>query len=203
MSRERSRRRIWVIGIAMAVLAVPAALAFASHEGGFEDVPDSNIFHDDIQWMHDADVTRGCNPPENTEFCPTEFLTRQQEAAFFHRYDTYLRGSIEARLLPQECEAGQRAEFDGETWNCADTTTVDGGLDVAMGESFTIADGETVPDATATCAEGEVAIAGGVNPLDGTLEVTTSLDGATATMNVVKTGGDPLEVTPHAICASA
>lgn len=203
MSRVRSRRRIWVIGIAMAVLAVPAALAFASHEGGFEDVPDSNIFHDDIQWMHDADVTRGCNPPENDEFCPTEFLTRQQEAAFFHRYDTYLRGSIEARLLPEECEDGQRAEFDGETWNCADPATVEGGLDVSMGETVTIASGATEPT-TATCAEGEVAIAGGVTPLNEDLTVTaTSLAGAEATMTVVNGGVDPVDVTPHAICASA
>ena len=44
----RISRRIGVIGVALAVALVPA-LAFASHPDGFEDVPDSNVFHDDIE----------------------------------------------------------------------------------------------------------------------------------------------------------
>lgn len=45
----------------------------------------SNIFHDDIAWLADADVTRGCNPPANTEFCPSDEVTREQMAAFMRR----------------------------------------------------------------------------------------------------------------------
>src|SRR5690606_25139077 len=51
----------------------------------FDDVPDSNIFHDDIAWLADADVTRGCNPPDNTQFCPDDNVTRGQMAAFMNR----------------------------------------------------------------------------------------------------------------------
>ncbi len=203
MSRERSRRRIWVIGIAVALAAVPATLAFASHEGGFEDVPDSNIFHDDIQWMQDADVTRGCNPPDNTEFCPTDFLTRQQEAAFFHRYDTYLRGTIEARLVPEDCEEGQIAEFDGAAWQCADRLVADGGLTAVMGDPVTVEAAAVGTEATATCPEGQVALAGGITPLNEDLTVTVTLEGDTATMSIDSTGVEDIDVTPHAICGTA
>lgn len=72
------------LGIALAVLVAAAPTAvLASHT--FTDVPDSNIFHADIAWLAESGVTRGCNPPENTEFCPDENVTRQQMAAFMHR----------------------------------------------------------------------------------------------------------------------
>jgi 5'-nucleotidase len=51
----------------------------------FTDVPDSNIFHADIGWLADTDITRGCNPPDNTMFCPEDNVTRGQMAAFFVR----------------------------------------------------------------------------------------------------------------------
>lgn len=202
MSRDTSRRKIWVVGVALAVALVPA-LAFASHPDGFEDVPDSNVFHDDIQWMAETGVTKGCNPPENTQYCPDRQLIRGEEAAFFHRYDGYLRTSLEPRLLPEECTAGQVAEFDGEAWECADKTTVEAGLAAAVGEPVTVAAGET-GEAVAACAEGQVAIAGSVNPLNDSFTVTTVLDGATATMTIDNSAGvEPVVVTPYAICASA
>lgn len=70
-----------------AVVAMPLAV-YASHR--FLDVPDSNVFHGDIQWLAEAGVTRGCNPPENTEFCPDDEVTRGQMAAFLKRFATYL-----------------------------------------------------------------------------------------------------------------
>jgi hypothetical protein len=51
----------------------------------FNDVPDSNIFHNDIAWLADAGVTKGCNPPANDEFCPGSSVTREQMAAFMRR----------------------------------------------------------------------------------------------------------------------
>ena len=73
------------LSLALAVLAVvliPVA-AVASHQ--FTDVPDSNIFHDDIAWMADNNVTKGCNPPANDKYCPGTTVTREQMAAFMHR----------------------------------------------------------------------------------------------------------------------
>jgi hypothetical protein len=49
------------------------------------DVPDTNIFHGDITWLADNDITRGCNPPTNTLFCPKDNVTREQMAAFMRR----------------------------------------------------------------------------------------------------------------------
>ncbi|MFP3883441.1 MAG: S-layer homology domain-containing protein, partial [Actinomycetota bacterium] len=46
---------------------------------------DGNTFEADIEKLAAADITRGCNPPTNDEFCPDDNVTRGQMAAFFHR----------------------------------------------------------------------------------------------------------------------
>jgi len=55
----------------------------------FDDVPDDNIFADDIEWLAVWGITRGCNPPDNTLFCPDSFVTRAQMAAFLVRARGY------------------------------------------------------------------------------------------------------------------
>jgi hypothetical protein len=63
--------------------AVPLAV-FASHS--FTDVPDTNEFHGSIEWLKDNQVTIGCNPPANTEFCPDDAIPREQMASFMRRF---------------------------------------------------------------------------------------------------------------------
>ena len=46
---------------------------------------DGSIFEAEIERLAAAGVTRGCNPPDNTLFCPDDFVTRGQMAAFLHR----------------------------------------------------------------------------------------------------------------------
>lgn len=46
---------------------------------------DKSTFEHDIDLMGTAGVTRGCNPPKNDRFCPNDFVTREQMAAFFER----------------------------------------------------------------------------------------------------------------------
>ena len=82
----RKRTRIVVVAVA-ALLAIPM-MAIAADR--FNDVPDTNIFHDDIAWLADAGVTAGCNPPANDEFCPEDAVKRQQMAAFMRRFAQYL-----------------------------------------------------------------------------------------------------------------
>jgi len=60
-----------------AIAAVPWA--------GFDDVPPSSTFYSDVSWLYDAGITKGCNPPSNTLFCPKEPVTRGQMAAFLTR----------------------------------------------------------------------------------------------------------------------
>ena len=79
---EKRWVRTAMIVIVTALAAGPVA-AYAAHR--FTDVSDSNTFHDDIAWLADAGVTRGCNPPDNTRFCPSDNVTRGQMAAFLHR----------------------------------------------------------------------------------------------------------------------
>jgi hypothetical protein len=80
-------RRAVVVLILGGLLTVPG-VSWASHR--FVDVPDENIFHEDIAWLADAGVTRGCNPPVNDEFCPDNTVTRAQMAAFLRRFAQYL-----------------------------------------------------------------------------------------------------------------
>jgi len=79
--RSRSGRLILIVAIVAIVLVPVGAIAGA----GFSDVADDSVFVDDIQWLANAGITMGCNPPVNDEFCPKEAVTREQMAAFMHR----------------------------------------------------------------------------------------------------------------------
>jgi hypothetical protein len=74
-------------GLAGALIAVPVSV-YAAHS--FTDVPSSNSFHADIAWLVEAGVTRGCNPPANTRYCPDDNVTREQMAAFMRRLAQYI-----------------------------------------------------------------------------------------------------------------
>ncbi len=62
------------------------ALAYSDDGGGdlFID-DDDNIFEADIDRLATAGVTKGCNPPANDQYCPNDFVRRDQMAAFLHR----------------------------------------------------------------------------------------------------------------------
>ena len=81
-------RRIMPRRMVLAVLVVGmlglSGVAVASHQ--FRDVPDDHVFHEDIEWLRDTGLTRGCNPPVNDRFCPDDPVTRGQMAAFMHRF---------------------------------------------------------------------------------------------------------------------
>lgn len=51
---------------------------------GFVD-DDNSVFEIDIEKLATAGITRGCNPPANDRFCPTDPVTRGQMAAFLSR----------------------------------------------------------------------------------------------------------------------
>jgi hypothetical protein len=76
------RRSSLVVALVVGALLVPVAV-FASHQ--FNDVPDSHIFHTGISWMKDNNITVGCNPPANTNYCPNNNVTRGEMATFMKR----------------------------------------------------------------------------------------------------------------------
>ncbi|HLU52530.1 MAG TPA: S-layer homology domain-containing protein, partial [Acidimicrobiia bacterium] len=66
------------------ILRVVAAPESEPHPG-FTDVPEDHLFHGEILWLAQHDITRGCNPPANDQFCPDDSITRGQMAAFIVR----------------------------------------------------------------------------------------------------------------------
>jgi hypothetical protein len=56
----------------------------ASESDHFVDDEDS-IFQNDINALATAGITRGCNPPDNNEYCPDSHVTRGEMAAFLVR----------------------------------------------------------------------------------------------------------------------
>lgn len=86
MSDSRPRRfsRVSITTVIALVLTTGVSTAvIAAHN--FTDVPDSNTFHEDIEWLAENKVTIGCNPPDNTQFCPDDNVTREQMSAFMRR----------------------------------------------------------------------------------------------------------------------
>ena len=60
----------------------------ANNHHGFNDVSPSNTFFNDIGRLATAGITKGCNPPSNTKYCPSDSVTRAQMTAFLHRAAT-------------------------------------------------------------------------------------------------------------------
>lgn len=51
----------------------------------FDDVPATHVFSADVEWLASEGITKGCNPPFNTVYCPDASVTRGQMAAFLVR----------------------------------------------------------------------------------------------------------------------
>jgi hypothetical protein len=85
MKYVSARTTIVALAVTLTSLALVAGSASAGTNSGFSDVPDDDKFAGSIAWLRTADVTRGCNPPFNTEFCPSAPVTRGQMAAFLSR----------------------------------------------------------------------------------------------------------------------
>jgi len=141
--------RRWIrtaIVVVSTALVVAPLTAIASHS--FTDVPDGNVFHADIQWLKDAGVTLGCNPPTNTRFCPSDSVTREQMAAFMKRL-------ADNRVV----DAGK---VDGKG---AGELSVQGWARV-QGNSVSLNPGQ-IASSTAACPEGTNVLGGGYVTVDG------------------------------------
>jgi hypothetical protein len=68
----------------MAAFLVRAFELPASEVDAFVD-DDGSVFEGDIEALAAAGITKGCNPPTNTEFCPDRSLTRAEMASFLGR----------------------------------------------------------------------------------------------------------------------
>jgi hypothetical protein len=82
--RSIPSRRSVIVGLVLTALLVAAVPVLAA-TSLFDDVPDDSIFVEDINWMKTSGITNGCNAA-GTEYCPGGNVTRQQMAAFMHRF---------------------------------------------------------------------------------------------------------------------
>ena len=126
------RLRLVAFGAALlgALIAAPITV-IASHQ--FLDVPTNHQFHEAIDWLAAEGITYGCNPPANTEFCPDDFVTRGQMAAFLKRsaeaqnfrvrVETYVfpvGETQELRTFRASCLPGESVVSGGWYWNRLD-----------------------------------------------------------------------------------
>ena len=84
---QRSNGTAYRITGSGAVTSIPAfynGTVPGSPGGGFGDT-NGHTFQAAIDWLAARGITKGCNPPANTMFCPNDFVTRGQMAAFLVR----------------------------------------------------------------------------------------------------------------------
>jgi hypothetical protein len=159
--------------VALAALILAPAAVWASHT--FNDVPDDNTFHEDIEAIADARVTIGCNPPDNTEYCPDDFVTREQMAAFMNRLGALADGKepvVNARAvqglgLYSETLTIEVDNADDDWRECEPTESILGS-DAEYGTFFTSVQLVAVPDA-AGFSTVDVVVATSGEDLDGSV----------------------------------
>lgn len=151
MSAPDRRGRLTAFLVAMAVLiAIPVAVMATDV---FNDVPASNVHHDNITWLKDTGVTEGCNPPDNDEYCPSENVTRAQMATFMRRLAD-----------------NQVVDADTVDGKDADDLSVQGWA-MVNSDSVTLATPGDVDTAVASCPEGTNVLGGGWTQTDGSFQI--------------------------------
>jgi hypothetical protein len=84
---------------------------------GFTDVDDTSPFCGNVTWLKNRSITLGCT--STTLYCPNDFVSRLQMAAFMNR--------LGDSLFPLTCAAGQVMKWDGLQWACANDAIGGGG----------------------------------------------------------------------------
>jgi len=130
---SRRSRVLAVTALIVAVVAFPLA-ALADHQ--FLDVPNTNTFHSDIDAIADVGVTLGCG---GGNYCPDDFVTREQMAAFMNRLGALGPGKVPVVNADRldGLTATQFARSDVPVtghFNCMGASTVPrtGGLDYSV-----------------------------------------------------------------------
>lgn len=80
-------RPVVLLAVAALLGTVMAATAVGSStdgRGSFTD-DDGSVHESDINGLAASQITRGCNPPDNTRYCPDSPVTRAQMASFLVR----------------------------------------------------------------------------------------------------------------------
>ena|GEM_PF-2579898 len=184
-------RRTVILAVAGALALITATAAVAA-VNGFKDVPEEHMFANEIQWLSDNDITRGCNAAQDM-FCPEDFVTRGQMAAFLYRF---------ANQVDLKGAAGEPGKDGKDGKDGRDGVS---GYEVVSVE-FGSVDQFDQADVQASCPEGKVALGGGVEYthvpfgyVDGPMVENGVASGWKASL--VNGIPDPLSGTLHVTCA--
>ncbi|HEX6946835.1 MAG TPA: S-layer homology domain-containing protein [Acidimicrobiia bacterium] len=112
----------------MAALLFRALHLSPSSTNWFSD-DNGHLFEAEINALAAADITRGCNPPSNTRFCPNDDVTREQMAAFLRRA---LDIPYHTLLIPMD---------EGTGFSCKSTSECRVTYDVVAGRQYTVREG--------------------------------------------------------------
>ena len=175
-----------------------AAVAFplgvvASHQ--FTDVPTSSTYHDDIDAIRDAGVTTGCAVGK---YCPKDFVTREQMAAFLNRLGALGPGKtpvINATKLDGK-DSTQFARSDVAAtgvYNCIGRAMIPGTAGVAwatLGPSIYVTSGGGFVSCPVRLPQGATVVAIRAHVLDSS--ATEWLECALGRFPMGATGGTPM-----------
>ncbi len=90
------RLMIGLMGLVLVVGLAPVESEAQTAPAVFDDVPTTDQFATAIAWLAGEGITKGCNPPANSRFCPDDYVTRGEMAAFLVRaFDYTDRGDID------------------------------------------------------------------------------------------------------------
>ena len=64
---------------------IARALGLSAEGGDHFSDDDASTFENAVDQLATAGITQGCNPPQNTDFCPNRTMTRGEMAAFLAR----------------------------------------------------------------------------------------------------------------------
>ncbi len=112
----------------MAALLVRALELPSSGTNHFTD-DNGHLFEAEINALAAADITRGCNPPQNTRYCPNDPVTREQMAAFIRR-------ALDLPYITLQMPMAEGAGFQ-----CKSTSECRVTYDVVAGREYTIREG--------------------------------------------------------------
>ena len=79
-----SKRKIFLIVTAFILTSIITSLGTVAVLAAwpFDDVLPGDWFYNDVHWMDSTGITHGCDA---THFCPNDYVTRAEMAAFLHR----------------------------------------------------------------------------------------------------------------------